>query len=299
MNPKTDLGRKFWDENQLTGGLPCLHSIRNWIEPEPAQVREQDGGIYILDAPLKVNSVPQEFDFDLPGDPCEPTKAQIEHNQKVVEKLIVPAVEKKIAEDAAYADLRRVYTSRVAAEWIRLQDAKKATDYQKIINSNDVTKWPIRGEKWDFNEIWQQPGATSCCCSVVTPGPSRRPAAVSSRRRTRTPRTRRPAVRVAAWPGGPDGDAPSSARDPLRAAAASSSVPPLCRAPAVLLLDGRVDGQLTVAISLIRRHAGRRTRAVRHHAGDLSGAPLRSRARRHPPRPPALAARSARCGRPR
>ncbi|MGW3605118.1 hypothetical protein [Micromonospora sp. NPDC005161] len=156
MNPKTDLGRKFWNENQLTDGLPCLHGIRNWIEPEPAQVREQDGGIYILDAPLKVNSVPQEVDFDLPGDPCEPTKAQIEHNQKVVEKLIVPAVEKKINQDAAYADLRRVYTSRVAAEWIRLQDAKKATDYHKIINSDDASKWPIRGEKWDFNETWQR-----------------------------------------------------------------------------------------------------------------------------------------------
>nr|BFE74291.1 hypothetical protein GCM10020092_075920 [Actinoplanes digitatis] len=156
MNPKTDLGKKFWDENQLKDGLPCLHGIRNWIEPKPAQVREQDGGIYILDAPLKVNSVPQEVDFDLPGDPCEPTKAQIEHNQKVVEKLIVPAVEKKIAEDPAYADLRRVYTSRVAAEWIRLQDAKKATDYRKIINSDDASKWPIRGEKWDFNETWQR-----------------------------------------------------------------------------------------------------------------------------------------------
>ncbi|PYC65708.1 hypothetical protein C7C45_27935 [Micromonospora arborensis] len=156
MNPKTELGRQFWDENQLTNGLPCLHGIRNWIEPEPAQVREQDGGIYILDAPLKVNSVPQEFDFDLPGDPCKPTKAQIEHNQKIVEKLIVPAVEKKISQDPAYAELRRVYTSRVAAEWIRLQDANKATDYHTIINSGDVSKWPIRGEKWDFNETWQQ-----------------------------------------------------------------------------------------------------------------------------------------------
>ncbi|WP_433830871.1 hypothetical protein ACQP2E_12005 [Actinoplanes sp. CA-015351] len=156
MNPEKALGKKFWDATQLKDGLPCLHSIRNWIEPAPAQVREQDGGIYILDAPLKLSSVPQEFTVQPPGEACKPTESQIKHNQEVVEELIVPEVERLINNDPAYADLRRVYTSRVAAEWIRLQDAKKATDYRSIINSDNVAKWPIRGEKWDFNETWQR-----------------------------------------------------------------------------------------------------------------------------------------------
>jgi hypothetical protein len=155
MNPETELGRRFWDATILTDGLPCLHTIRNWIEPEPAQVREQDGGIYILDAPLKVNSVAADIEFELPNT-CKPTEAQTKHNQEVVESTIVPEVERKINEDPAYADLRRVYTSRVAAEWIRLQDAKKATDYHSIINSDNVSRWPIRGEKWDSYETWQR-----------------------------------------------------------------------------------------------------------------------------------------------
>ena len=71
--------------------------------------------------------------------------------------MIVPEVKKQINSAPQYADLRRVYTSRVAAEWIRQQDAKKPTDFHKIINSNDVTRWPLRGENknWDRNDVFQ------------------------------------------------------------------------------------------------------------------------------------------------
>ncbi|MEU3917906.1 LPXTG cell wall anchor domain-containing protein [Streptomyces sp. NPDC029004] len=159
MDPKTDLGKRFWDSLARRNGAPCLHGMRNWIEPEPAQVREQDGGIYILDAPMKLNSVPQETNTPGPGGKgCDLTKAEIDHNQRMVETMIVPEVKKQINSAPQYADLRRVYTSRVAAEWIRQQDAKKPTDFHKIINSNDVTRWPLRGENknWDRNDVFQK-----------------------------------------------------------------------------------------------------------------------------------------------
>jgi LPXTG-motif cell wall-anchored protein len=156
MDPKTERGALFWDSLARVDGAPCLHSTRNWIVPEPAQVREQDGGIYILDAPLKVNSVPQEYDTPVPGGKCELSKAQIRHNQRLVNTMIIPEVEKQINNDPEYADLRRVYTSRIAAEWVRQQDAKKPTDYHKIIDSNDVSKWPIRGPKWDKMDVWKE-----------------------------------------------------------------------------------------------------------------------------------------------
>ncbi|MGH3313780.1 MAG: hypothetical protein ACRDP3_24895 [Streptomyces sp.] len=59
-------------------------------------------------------------------------------------------VEKRVNNDPEYADLRRVYTARVAAEWIRQQDAKAPTDYRPIINSDDVSKWPLRGANKDW-----------------------------------------------------------------------------------------------------------------------------------------------------
>jgi hypothetical protein len=51
MDPKTDLGKRFWASLPKVNGRPCFAGIRNWIEPKTATVREQDGGIYILDAP--------------------------------------------------------------------------------------------------------------------------------------------------------------------------------------------------------------------------------------------------------
>lgn len=159
MDPKTDLGKRFWAELPKVNGRPCFAGIRNWIEPKTATVREQDGGIHILDAPLKLQSTPQDFTTDPGGERiCNPTKEQRDAAQKVIDRMIVPEVEKTINTAPQYADLRRVYTARVAAEFIRQQDAQAATDYRKIINSNDVSKWPLRApnQNWDKNELFQR-----------------------------------------------------------------------------------------------------------------------------------------------
>ncbi|MFD9601084.1 LPXTG cell wall anchor domain-containing protein [Streptomyces sp. NPDC059970] len=159
MDPKTDLGKRFWASLPKVDGRPCFAGIRNWIEPKTATVREQDGGIYILDAPLKLKSTPQDFATDPGGERiCNPSKAERDQAQQVIDRMIVPEVEKTINTAPQYADLRRVYTARVAAEWIRLQDAKTPTDYRKIINSNDVKAWPLRApnQNWDKNELFQE-----------------------------------------------------------------------------------------------------------------------------------------------
>ncbi|MEU7034824.1 hypothetical protein ABZ958_14210 [Streptomyces sp. NPDC046237] len=155
MDPKTDLGKNTWDRLSKVNGWPCLTSTRNWIEPKPAKVREQDGGIYILDAPLKLQSEYAEVNTPGPGGkPCQDslTKAEIEHNERVFRSTVVPEVEKWINEAPQYADLRRVYKSRVAAEFVRQQDAQRPTDYRTIINSNDVKQWPIRAPHQDWKK---------------------------------------------------------------------------------------------------------------------------------------------------
>lgn len=159
MDPKTDLGKRFWASLPKVNGRPCFTGIRNWIEPKTASVREQDGGIHILDAPLKLKSTPQDFTTDPGGEQiCNPTKAERDEAQRVIDRMIVPEVEEIINEAPQYADLRRVYTARVAAEYIRQQDAKSPTDYHKVINSNDVAKWPLRAphQDWDKNELFQE-----------------------------------------------------------------------------------------------------------------------------------------------
>ncbi|WP_149827794.1 hypothetical protein [Streptomyces tailanensis] len=72
-------------------------------------------------------------------------------------RLIMPEVERRVNTDPRYADLRRVYTARVAAEFIRQQDAASPTDFHKVINSNDVSSWPLRGENkdWTRESVYQ------------------------------------------------------------------------------------------------------------------------------------------------
>lgn len=159
MDPKTDLGKRYWAALPKQNGYPCMPGLRNWIEPKPAQVREQDGGIYILDAPLALKSTAQETVTEGPGEPiCDPDDAEIKAAQAVVDSMIVPEVEKQINSAPQYADLRRVYTSRVAAEYIRQQDAKNPTDFRPIINSDDVKAWPLRApnQNWDKDELFRK-----------------------------------------------------------------------------------------------------------------------------------------------
>ncbi|MGW5201055.1 hypothetical protein [Streptomyces spiralis] len=159
MDPKTDLGKRYWAALPKQNGRPCMPGLRNWIEPKTAQVREQDGGIYILDTPLRLKSTAQSTRTPGPGEPiCTPGEAETRAAQRVIDRMIVPAVEKTINTAPQYADLRRVYTARVAAEYIRQQDAKAPTDYHKIINSGDVSRWPLRApnQNWTREALFQK-----------------------------------------------------------------------------------------------------------------------------------------------
>ncbi|MGW7431511.1 hypothetical protein ACWGIN_18445 [Streptomyces sp. NPDC054861] len=155
LNPeKRPEARQYWDTAPRREGVPCFPYTRMWIEPKPAQVREQDGGIYILDAPLAAKAEWQETKWTPPGaQKCDLTKAEQKAAQATVNRVVMSEVERRVNNDPKYADLRRVYASRVAAEWIRQQDAQRPTDYRKIIDSNDVAKWPLRGENADWSKM--------------------------------------------------------------------------------------------------------------------------------------------------
>lgn len=153
MNPnKRPEADQYWKSlPRNSDGVPCWFQVRNWIEPDTAVVREENGGIHILDTPLKVQAQYLKID-NMPGDPylCEFDEAETKATEDRMNRLIMPEVERRVNTDPRYADLRRVYTARVAAEFIRQQDAASPTDYHKVINSNDVSSWPLRGEHKDW-----------------------------------------------------------------------------------------------------------------------------------------------------
>lgn len=161
-NPKTAAGKAFWYGISRVNGAPCMNSTRNWIVPQQAKVRVQDGGVYILDSPLEIKTVAQKYSTHGPGKACDLTQAQIDHNMSVYRSTILPIVQKKVNEDPGYADLRRVYKARIGAEYVRqtVEKDPKAFGgaFTRIINSNDVKRWPLRGANahWNKLTVWRE-----------------------------------------------------------------------------------------------------------------------------------------------
>ncbi|HEY9374921.1 MAG TPA: hypothetical protein VIU94_41775, partial [Streptomyces sp.] len=54
-----------------------------------------------------------------------------------------------------YADLRRVYASRVAAEWFRKRSTTKHTAYSDLIGKGDISRWASK-EKWTPREVFDR-----------------------------------------------------------------------------------------------------------------------------------------------
>jgi len=158
MDPATETGTTFWDSmERAEDGALCYGGMRAWIEPQPAKVRADGDQLYILDAPLRVQIEPMEFDWDPPGgDPCDGVPEEImEANTRLYIDTFAPLLEEHVNADPEYADMRRVYTARVAAEWIKDRDAKRPGAFHDIIGSGDVSAWPARTD-WDFDETFDE-----------------------------------------------------------------------------------------------------------------------------------------------
>jgi hypothetical protein len=155
LDPSTPLGKRFWDAVHFDSAtvFPCL-PLRLWITAAPASVREDGGQLYILDAPLKANAEFFKVSTLPPGVRCQQTDAVAEENVKVYQQIVLPELDKEVNTDPGFADLRRVYLSRVAAEWLRKRSAGKANPFTPIIGSNNVSRWPAR-TPWNPQDVYQ------------------------------------------------------------------------------------------------------------------------------------------------
>jgi hypothetical protein len=147
IHPDTKQGQAFWDA--LHGEAKCL-SMRQWIVPRPAVVRENGNELFIIDAPLEVKMEGEYFKTkgaasDVGCD--KQSTSDTNYNEALYRSRILPQVEKAVNTTPEYADLRRVYASRVAAEWYRQRSKTKTTAYSKLVDSGDASAWPLR-EKW-------------------------------------------------------------------------------------------------------------------------------------------------------
>ncbi|PBC71075.1 hypothetical protein BX265_5649 [Streptomyces sp. TLI_235] len=155
IHPDTPGGRTYWDS--LQGDTKCL-SMRQWIVPDTATVRDNGAELYILDAPLLVKMETDVIKTQGVGDAAGCTqqdKATTRYNETVYRTTILPQVQDAVNHAPEFADLRRVYASRVAAEWFRQRSATKHTAYSDLIGKGDIGRWTSR-QPWTPREVFDR-----------------------------------------------------------------------------------------------------------------------------------------------
>jgi hypothetical protein len=153
-HPRTPLGERYW--RMIEGN--CV-SGRTWIVPGPAKVRDTGDELYIIDAPLRVRTEAAYLSErgELPADASCPQQSRAErmHGVRVTRRLIIPRLEHAVNTAPEYADLRRVYFARVAAEWYRERSESEATTFGHLIDRGDIDAWETRTD-WEPIDTFKQ-----------------------------------------------------------------------------------------------------------------------------------------------
>jgi hypothetical protein len=151
LDPNTAVGKKFWD--RMDAAHLDKFCIRDWIVPKAATVRESGSELYILDAPLEVKS--EGDSFQLPGSGQDTCPADSKPAAQIYREVILPELTRVVNDAPEYTDLRRVYISRVAAEWYRQRMIHDGRAEQFGIDSNDTTNLESV-VPWDPKDIFDQ-----------------------------------------------------------------------------------------------------------------------------------------------
>src|SRR4051812_26012954 len=80
--------------------------------------------------------------------------AELRHNEDIYRQLILPKVQHEVDTGHDFADLRRVYASRIAAEWYRQRSATTHTSYGDLVGQDDVSRW-VSQQGWSPQDIYQ------------------------------------------------------------------------------------------------------------------------------------------------
>lgn len=145
--PKSPLGKKYWATSHPGS---CLDT-RQWIVPAPATVYEHDGGISIIKAPLNVKMESQYLKGQSKADSCVHPDAGME---KAFRTLVLPRVVQAVNHAPQFAELRRVYLSRVAAEWYRTKHGRDGA-LRSLIDSGNVSDWRAM-KAWSPRRVFNQ-----------------------------------------------------------------------------------------------------------------------------------------------
>jgi hypothetical protein len=149
VHPKRPVGMRFWKAI----GRNCVPGARLWITPGVAQIHETGNELYILDAPLDVKV--EQWDYHphagdpRPSDGFTSCPGQAEADQRRIvgeyERIVLPYLKKQVNTAPEFAALRRVYLSRIAAEWYRERVDDGDTAFAGLVDSGKIDDWADAG----------------------------------------------------------------------------------------------------------------------------------------------------------
>ncbi|MBU7029236.1 MAG: hypothetical protein HXS48_20030 [Theionarchaea archaeon] len=159
-------------------------AIRHWIVPDEITAKEDDGGIYIVDATLNIQSEyeAQYCEFEIVNQSnslsknCstyldEAKKEYGRYAKELEDELILPLVVRDLNTCDQYADLRQVYYSLALAQWYKSREHDQSL-FSGPINFEEIetlSSWI----EWDFEDVWKeyvisfQEGEEECYCKVT------------------------------------------------------------------------------------------------------------------------------------
>ena len=156
LDPDMPNARQFWQQVYTLPQPPVSHCLayRLWIVPGVATVHATSTQLYILNVPLNVDMAPvTHLSGKVIGKICPQTPWLVGY-EALYRKLIVPELERVVNTAPQFAPLRRVYMSRVAAQWVR-QDVARNTVLGRLVNSGNTEHWRAQ-PPWLPLTIWEE-----------------------------------------------------------------------------------------------------------------------------------------------
>ncbi|WP_329425083.1 hypothetical protein OG339_32570 [Streptosporangium sp. NBC_01495] len=137
LNPNSKFGAKYWKAALSRGVDRACFSARMWIVPGRVEVHEDEDSLYVLKAPLAVKLKAEDIggSYSCPS----PNQAADARNEELHRSTVLPKIVKAVNTAPEYAPLRRAFTARVIAQWIRERHRKgHRTSFDRLIDSGNI-----------------------------------------------------------------------------------------------------------------------------------------------------------------
>ncbi|MBF0522379.1 MAG: hypothetical protein HQL24_04895 [Candidatus Omnitrophica bacterium] len=167
MFPESEVGKAFWNkvykkayELYGTVDVPVDTFNKVWIVPDNAVIYEKDNTAYVIENHLKVmleeDYVALEHNAikNAAGEVKNKTKNLSEMSTKVLNDVIIPALEKEVNEGKNFAPLRQVYSGMLLAAWYKR--VLKESILAKVYADKSKVKGVDQKDPKTNQEIWNQ-----------------------------------------------------------------------------------------------------------------------------------------------